>query len=68
MKYVDFKIGEDSGYIRFDDPKAAVDARAFAVLENEGGLLVKNHIVTLEALTGNFFFLHHLGTNLMLLY
>nr|CAD1825044.1 unnamed protein product [Ananas comosus var. bracteatus] len=53
VKYVDFKIGEDSGYIRFDDPKAAVDARAFAVLENEGGLLVKNHIVTLEALTGH---------------
>ncbi|OAY81153.1 La protein 1 [Ananas comosus] len=53
VKYVDFKIGEDSGYIRFDDPKAAVDARAFAVLENEGGLLVKNHIVTLEALTGD---------------
>ncbi|MQL81223.1 hypothetical protein Taro_013676 [Colocasia esculenta] len=52
VKYVDFRIGEESGYIRFEEPDAAVKARAMAVLVDEGGLIVKNFVATLEALTG----------------
>ncbi|XP_039024059.1 la protein 1-like [Hibiscus syriacus] len=53
VKYVDFKMGEDKGYIRFDTPEAAQKARAAAVLAKEGGLVVKNVIATLEPVTGN---------------
>ncbi|KAK8496149.1 hypothetical protein V6N13_098129 [Hibiscus sabdariffa] len=53
VKYVDFKIGEDKGYIRFDTPEAAQKARAAAVLAKEDGLVVKNFIATLEPVTGD---------------
>ncbi|XWS72568.1 hypothetical protein CRYUN_Cryun02cG0051000 [Craigia yunnanensis] len=53
VKYVDFKVGEDKGYIRFDAPEAAQKARAAAVLAKEGGLVVKNFIATLEPVTGD---------------
>lgn len=53
LKYVDFSIGDDSGYLRFEDSKAAEKARMSAVLADEGGLIVKDHIVTLEPVTGN---------------
>ncbi|KAJ6847952.1 la protein 1-like [Iris pallida] len=52
IKYVDFSIGEESGYIRFEDADAAVKARAAAVLTDEGGLIVKDSIATLEPLCG----------------
>lgn len=52
MKFIDYRMGEESGYIRFEDPDAATKARAVAVLADEGGLIVKNYIATLEALTG----------------
>ncbi|RZR90369.1 hypothetical protein BHM03_00018263 [Ensete ventricosum] len=55
VEYVDYRMGEESGYIRFEDPDAATKARAMAVLVDEGGLTVKNCIVTLEALTGHWF-------------
>lgn len=55
MKYVDFKAGEEKGYIRFDEPEAAQKARAAAVLAKEGGLVVKNFIATLEPVTGKQF-------------
>lgn len=45
-------MGEESGYIRFDDPDAAIKARAAAVLTDEGGFILKNHITTLEPLSG----------------
>ncbi|XWS17735.1 hypothetical protein CRYUN_Cryun33cG0092800 [Craigia yunnanensis] len=32
VKYVDFNVGEDKGYIRFDAPEAVQKARAAAVL------------------------------------
>lgn len=51
IKFVDFSIGDESGYIRFEDPDSSVKARAAAVLV-EGGLIVKKHVVTLEAVTG----------------
>ncbi|TYI79880.1 hypothetical protein E1A91_D05G052300v1 [Gossypium mustelinum] len=53
VKYIDFKAGEEKGYIRFDEPEAAQKARAAAVLANEGGLVVKNFIATLEPVTGD---------------
>ncbi|KAA8525294.1 hypothetical protein F0562_007149 [Nyssa sinensis] len=52
VKYIDFKMGADSGYIRFEEPEAAQKARAAAVLAEEGGLVVKNYIATLNPVTG----------------
>ncbi|KAL5213506.1 hypothetical protein ABZP36_024353 [Zizania latifolia] len=52
VRYVDFSIGDDSGYLRFEDSKVAEKARVSAVLADEGGLIVKDHIVTLEPVTG----------------
>ncbi|KAL8139243.1 hypothetical protein V2J09_005264 [Rumex salicifolius] len=48
VKYVDFKAGDTSGYIRFEEAEAAQKARAAAVLSAEEGLVVKNFIATLE--------------------
>uniref|UniRef100_A0A2C9VK29 HTH La-type RNA-binding domain-containing protein n=1 Tax=Manihot esculenta TaxID=3983 RepID=A0A2C9VK29_MANES len=52
VKFIDFKIGEDSGYVRFEQPEAAQKARAAAVLAKEGGLIVKNFVAILEPVTG----------------
>ncbi|GMY30710.1 La protein 1 [Fagus crenata] len=52
VKFIDFKIGEDSGYFRFEDPEAAQKARAAALLAEQGGLLVKNYIANLEPVAG----------------
>ncbi|KAL3844158.1 hypothetical protein ACJIZ3_001561 [Penstemon smallii] len=52
IKFIDFKIGSDSGYLRFEDAGAAQKARAAAVLADEGGLIVKNFIATLDPVTG----------------
>ncbi|KAI4316145.1 hypothetical protein L6164_024152 [Bauhinia variegata] len=52
VKYIDFKIGVDSGYIRFEEPDAGQKARAAAVLSEKGGLVVKNYIATLDPVTG----------------
>ncbi|XP_074276517.1 la protein 1 [Silene latifolia] len=53
VKYIDFKMGEESGYIRFDEPEASQKARAVAVLNDEGGLVVKNFIAILEPVSGD---------------
>ncbi|XP_062020533.1 la protein 1 [Rosa rugosa] len=52
VKYIDFKIGEESGFVRFEEPEAAHKARAAAVLTELGGLVVKNFIATLEPVSG----------------
>ncbi|GAB2284855.1 hypothetical protein Dimus_019308 [Dionaea muscipula] len=52
VKFVDFKMGAESGYIRFEVPEASQKARAVAVLSEEGGLIVKNYIASLEPVTG----------------
>lgn len=52
VKFIDFKIGAESGYIRFDEPEGAQKARAAAVLAKEGGLTVKNFVAILEPVTG----------------
>ena len=52
VKFIDFKIGEESGYIRFEQPESAQKARAAAVLAEQGGLPVKNFIATLEPVIG----------------
>ncbi|GAB2275689.1 hypothetical protein Dimus_010443 [Dionaea muscipula] len=53
VKFVDFKMGADSGFIRFEDREAAQKAHAVALLSDEGGLIVKNYIATLEPVTGD---------------
>ncbi|KAK9280741.1 hypothetical protein L1049_003629 [Liquidambar formosana] len=45
-------MGADSGYIRFEEPEAAQKAHAAAAFVKEGGLIVKNFIASLEAVTG----------------
>ncbi|MED6110734.1 hypothetical protein PIB30_045595 [Stylosanthes scabra] len=52
VKYVDFTIGDQSGYIRFEQAEAAQKARAAAVLTEKGGLPVKNFIAILDPVTG----------------
>ncbi|CAN8327052.1 unnamed protein product [Cochlearia groenlandica] len=52
VKFVDFKMGAETGYLRFDEPEASQKARAAAVLAKEGGLTVKNFIAVLEPVTG----------------
>lgn len=45
-------MGSETGYIRFEDAGASQKARAAAVLAEEGGLIVKNFIATLDPVTG----------------
>lgn len=52
VKYIDFKIGAVSGYIRFEETEAAQKARAAAVISGRDGLVVKNYIAILDPLTG----------------
>ncbi|VAH49179.1 unnamed protein product [Triticum turgidum subsp. durum] len=52
VRYVDFSKGDDSGYLRFEESTAAEKARAFAALADEGGLVMKGHLVTLEPVSG----------------
>ncbi|XP_023545520.1 la protein 1-like [Cucurbita pepo subsp. pepo] len=52
VKFIDFKIGDESGYIRFEEPEAAQKARAAAVLAEQGGLAVKSFMATLEPVSG----------------
>ncbi|PON34077.1 Lupus La protein [Parasponia andersonii] len=51
VKYVDFEVGADSGYICFQEPEAAVRARAAAEFVG-GGVISKNFSVFLEAVNG----------------
>lgn len=53
VQFIDFSMGSDSGYIRFEDAEAAQKARAAAVLTEEGGLIVKNFIATLDPVIGS---------------
>ncbi|XP_037478321.1 la protein 1-like isoform X1 [Triticum dicoccoides] len=52
VRYVDFSKGDISGYLRFEESTAAEKARAFAALADEGGLVMKGHLVTLEPVSG----------------
>ncbi|KAD4385089.1 hypothetical protein R6Q59_010785 [Mikania micrantha] len=52
VKFIDFKMGEESGYIRFEEAEGAQKARAAAVLTEEGGLMVKNYVAILDPVTG----------------
>lgn len=56
MQFIDFTIGAESGYIRFENEEAAQKARAAGVLAEEGGLAVKNFIAALDPVTGGFFY------------
>lgn len=52
VKYVDYSRGGTSGYVRFETPEGAQKARTAAVLAEEGGLSIRDHIATLEAVEG----------------
>lgn len=52
FQYIDFKMGEESGYIRFEEAEGSQKARAAAVLAEEGGLIVKNYVAILDTVTG----------------
>ncbi|XP_057434673.1 la protein 1 [Lotus japonicus] len=52
VKYIDFTMGADSGFIRFEESEAAQKSRAAAVLSEKGGLVVKNYIAMLDPVTG----------------
>ncbi|GAU21202.1 hypothetical protein TSUD_11190 [Trifolium subterraneum] len=52
VKYIDFNMGDDSGFIRFDEPQAAEKARTAAALSENAGLVVKNFIAILDPVTG----------------
>ncbi|XP_039000214.1 la protein 1-like [Hibiscus syriacus] len=52
LKYVDFRIGEDKGYIRFNEPDTPIRAHTAAV-SAKGGLVVKNFIASVELVTGD---------------
>lgn len=52
VKFIDFQIGSESGYIRFEDASASQKARAAAVLADEGGVVVKNYVAILDNVTG----------------
>ncbi|GKV16259.1 hypothetical protein SLEP1_g26927 [Rubroshorea leprosula] len=51
VKHVDYTIGADSGYLCFEEPEAAIKARAAAAFVEQGGLIVKKSIVFIEAMT-----------------
>ena len=51
-QYVDYHMGAESGYVRFEQPEMVQKPRAAAVLAEEGGLVVKNYIAVLEAVEG----------------
>lgn len=53
VKFIDFKMGSESGYVRFEVAEAAQKARAAAVIAENGGLIVKNFIAALEPVTGD---------------
>lgn len=52
FQFIDFKMGEESGYIRFEEADGAQKSRAAAVLTEEGGLIVKNYVAILDPVTG----------------
>ncbi|KAM7490368.1 hypothetical protein LguiA_033289 [Lonicera macranthoides] len=53
VKFIDFTIGADSGYIRFEEAAAAQKARTAGALDERGGLSVKNYIAMLDPVTGD---------------
>ncbi|GLT32666.1 hypothetical protein SLA2020_073150 [Shorea laevis] len=52
VKHVDYTTGADSGYLCFEEPEAAIKARAVAAFVEQGGLIVKKSIVFIEAMAG----------------
>ncbi|KAJ4723455.1 la protein 1 [Melia azedarach] len=51
-QFIDFKIGAESGCIRFEEPDSAGRACAAAVLDEEGSLTMKNFTTVLEPVSG----------------
>lgn len=53
LKFIDFKMGDESGFIRFEDPDAANNARAAALISEDESFTVKKSVLTLQSVTGN---------------
>lgn len=52
IKYVDYNRCATTGYLRYEKPEEVQKARTAAVLAEAGGIVVKDHIATLEAVEG----------------
>lgn len=53
VMFIDYSMGQESGYVRFEEPDAGVKAHAASVLNNKGGLVVKDkYIAALDPVTG----------------
>lgn len=52
VKNVDYTKGADSGYVYFEDPEAAIKARAVAEFVEQGGLMLKKSIIFIEPVSG----------------
>ncbi|KAL2649957.1 hypothetical protein R1flu_018085 [Riccia fluitans] len=52
INFVDFSRGDKAGFVRFEKPEEAQQARAAAVLSPDGGFLIKDHVVSLNAVEG----------------
>ncbi|KMZ74317.1 RNA-binding La domain-containing protein [Zostera marina] len=53
VKFIDFKIGDESGFIRFEDPDASSNARAAALISGDESFTVKKSVLTLQSVTGD---------------
>lgn len=51
-------MGQEAGYIRYEDSKGVETARAMAEVSEGGGLLVKDHIATVQVVAGMLVLLH----------
>lgn len=49
-------MGQEAGYIRYEDSKGVETARAMAEVSEGGGLLVKDHIATVQVVAGMLVF------------
>ncbi|BBM97322.1 lupus La protein [Marchantia polymorpha subsp. ruderalis] len=52
INFVDFSRGDKAGFVRFDLPEESQKARAAAVLASDGGFVIKEHLVVLNAVEG----------------
>ncbi|KAG6547448.1 hypothetical protein Mapa_010896 [Marchantia paleacea] len=52
INFVDFSRGDKAGFVRFELPEESQKARAAAVLASDGGFIIKEHVVVLNAVEG----------------
>lgn len=52
MKFINFSIRSELGYIRIENEEAALKIYVAGVLSKEGGFVLKNFITALDPITG----------------